>query len=175
MPNERQLKAWDSPAWKRPLSRTLTVSRIDEDIPTEEQTAQRKPWLIALTRDPTHAERDVEGLPPGHSLVLSTNEVLALVHYLMEPQIAVWASQLHFEEPGECQAVMYEEPGMVILEADADDADATVVTVIEGEAHWSPDYFRQAEPLDPEDLSTGKIHTLPWLLPDDVLPSRTTE
>jgi hypothetical protein len=152
------LKAWNDPNWQRPLSRTLTVSRVDEDIPTEDQTRQRKPWSVALTRAPGVVSPEVQSLPAGTTLLLSAPEVLALVAYLLEPQTAVWCEVPTPTAPGRYAVRLYFQPGMVAMVEDGSNA------IADGEAHWTPDYFRRAEPTD---TLTPKGHTLPWPMKTD--------
>jgi hypothetical protein len=154
---KRRLKAWDDPTWQRRLSRTLTISRVDEDIPTAKQGAHRKPWSIALTQKPDELARagGVDGLPEGKTLLLSEQDVLELVRYLFEPQTAAWSSNPS-AKPGD--AVSYEpytQPGLIGITESGE--------ILNGEAHWSPEYFRRLAPT--RRVSTRKIHTLPWKLP----------
>src|SRR3954465_15077266 len=86
------LKAWGAPDWTRKVSKTLTVSRVDEDIPMDQLRADRKPCYLALTQAPDQLARvgGVRGLPEGTTLLLSEDDVLALAQYLLEPQLALW-------------------------------------------------------------------------------------
>jgi hypothetical protein len=154
---KRRLKAWDDPTWKRKLSRTLTISRVDEDIPTAKQPAVRKPWSIALTQKPDELARagGVDGLPEGQTLLLSEQDVLELVRYLFEPQTAVWSSNPSPTKPGEVEFVRYTQPGLIGITESGE--------ILNGEAHWSPEYFRRLAPA--RRVSTRKVHTLPWKLP----------
>lgn len=152
------LKAWDDPAWQRPLSKTLTVSRVDEDIPTDAQTRDRKPWSIALTRERRPEHGDVQGLPAGRSLLLSEAEVMALVAYLFEPQTVLWSENPSPTETGEVGFLMFLQPGMVAISESGQ--------LVNGEAHWTLEYFKRQEPLDGTPR-TPKFHTLPWRLAKD--------
>ena len=159
-PKPANLKAWADRGWQTKLSETLTVSRVDEDIPTEKQTEERKPWFIALTQNPEllPAVGGVEGLPPGHTVLLSEDDVVALVQYLLEPQTAAWFENPSPIEPGSQDAIAFLEPGLVTL------IDGEPVN---GEAQWTPEYFRCQTPLAIEEGSTfptRKLHTLPWKL-----------
>ena len=158
----RPLKVWDDPAWRRRLGKTLTVARVDEEIPTERQGQRRKPWYIALTRTPGAllARRSVFGLPDGQTLLLSEAEVIALVRYLFEPQTAIWAHQPEAPEPGEYTAVAFLQPGMLAVTHAGE--------IVNGEAEWSPAYFKKQPPLRPSHgLPTRKLHGLPWDMPQD--------
>ncbi len=159
-PYEYRLKAWGDPAWQRKLSKTVTVSRVDEDIPTAKQRPDRKPWYIALTQKPDFLKEvgGVNGLPPGNTLLLSEYDVVELVRYLLEPQTALWGTNPTPTEPGEQEVRLFVEPGMVAVLADSGE-------VVNGEAHWSPAYFKKQEAYDvKKGLPTRKIHTLPWKL-----------
>jgi hypothetical protein len=129
---------------------------VDESIPTDRLTPRRKPWLVALTQE-TDAISEiggVDGLPAGTTVLLSEHEVLELARYLVEPQTAAWSSNPTPVAGDTCEVRVFLEPGMVaVTESGA---------VVNGEEHWTPDYFAQAEPLSPPRISTRKIHTLPW-------------
>jgi hypothetical protein len=156
----RPLKAWDDETWKRKLSKTLTVSRVDENIPTKKMRSARKPWYLALTQQPETNVADIKGLPKGHTLLLSEDDVLALVRYLLEPQVVAWADNPERTEAGEGehQARLFLQPGMVAI-LESEDS----VVAVNGEAQWSPDYFTRQEPFDRREWRpTMKIHTLPW-------------
>jgi hypothetical protein len=157
------LKAWggrrESHPWQRKLSQTLTVSRVDENIPVEKQTRLRKPWFIALTQKPNllTTAGGVLHLPAGDTLLLSEDDVVALVGYLLEPQTALWCENPSPTEPGEYEFSAYLQPGMVGLTESGD--------VCNGEAQWSPAYFSRQKAYDLTDgLRTRKVHTLPWKL-----------
>src|SRR5689334_7435597 len=115
------LKAWNDTGWKRQLTPTLTVSRVDADIPTVELRGKRKPWYVALTQ-PTpnmHAEvSKVEGLPPRHTVLLSEEDTVALVRYLLESQMAVWSEEPEPTKPGECACLFFEQPGLIHVSDD---------------------------------------------------------
>jgi hypothetical protein len=132
------LKAWDDPAWKRRLSKTLTVSRVDENIPTDEQKPIRKPWFLAITRT-SKDSRTVRGLPAGRSVLLSEDEVLGVLRYLFEPQLAVWAEKPTPTEPGTVLALMFLQPGMVAI--------AKTGQLWIGEGQWTPKYFKRQKPI----------------------------
>ena len=152
------LKAWGDPAWMRQVTKTLTASRVDADIPTERQKKDRKPWYIALTQKPNLLDEvgGVSGLPAGDTILLSEHDVLALVRYLLEPQTALWVSTPTVTEPDDVEVALFVQPGMVEVTNTGD--------VVNGEANWSPEYFKQQTPVD---VPTRKIHTLPWELPPD--------
>lgn len=161
MRNKRKypLKAWGDRAWRRKLSKTLTVSRVDENIPTEEQTRQRKPWYVALTRASNVVSPKVAGLPAGHVVLLSEDEVLALVAYLLEPQTVCWSENPSPTESGKYQFLAFMQPGMVAISEDG--------RIWNGEAPWTPSYFEGQEPIDksvPGTRISPKVHTLPWRL-----------
>ena len=152
------LKAWNDPAWKRKLSAHFTVSRVDEDIPAAEQGRERKPWYIALTQKPALLDvvGDVPGLPEGTTMLLSEDDVIALVRYLTEPQTALFVDDPSSTRLEKHTAYMFLEPGMVGIR----DADCEIVN---GEAHWTPEYFLEDEAPQPlERAVTKKVHTLPW-------------
>jgi hypothetical protein len=150
------LKAWGDRAWRRKLSKTLTVSRVDENIPTDEQTRRRKPWYVALTRASTVVSPKVAGLPAGNGVLLSENEVLALVAYLLEPQTVVWSENPSPTESGKYQVFLFMQPGMVAISGDG--------RIWNGEAPWTPSYFEGQEPIDKSVRVSPKVHTLPWRL-----------
>src|SRR3954471_1026790 len=86
------MKAWRDKDWNRKLSDTLTVARVDENIPTHEQGRRRKPWYVALTQQPETDVADIHGVPKdGRTLLLSEDDAVALVKYLLEPQVVVWS------------------------------------------------------------------------------------
>jgi hypothetical protein len=133
---------------------------VDEDIPTEKQKSDRKPWFVALTQKPDRLQEvgGVRGLPDGNTLLLTEYEVVELVRYLFEPQTAVWSDTPTVTEPGMYYGVLFLQPGMLDV-SDAGD-------IVNGEAQWSPECFRRQESLGkPESLPTRKLHTLPWKLP----------
>ena len=147
----------------RDLSRTLTVARVDHDIPTEEQGPDRKPWFIALVQKANfNPDLSVPGLPASRTILLSEEDVLRLVDYLLEPQTAVWAEN---PSTGGGHAQMFDEPGMVGL-ADSEDG---VTIVVNGEAHWTPEYFKQQKPVTER---RRRINTLPWPLPPSARTSK---
>jgi hypothetical protein len=155
----RDLKAWSDLAWQRKLSKTLTVSRVDENIPGVKLKGKRKPWYIALTQKPDMLTEvgGVRSLPDGKILLLTEDEIVALVRYLVEPQTVVWSDNPEPTEAGECQVVCFIQPGMV--------ATSDAGEVVNGEASWSPEYFKQQEAHDiMKDGRTPKMHTLPWKL-----------
>jgi hypothetical protein len=154
--SKHQLKAWNDPEWQRKLSKTLTVSRVDEDIPTETQPRVRKPWFIALTQKPELLAKvgGVDGVPAGHTLLLSEDDVVALVRYLLEPQTVVWATNPSATELDGLERVSL-QPGMVALLS-------TTGEVVNGEAHWTPDFFTRQKPIDIRDGVSPRFHTLPW-------------
>jgi hypothetical protein len=81
----RVFKAWADPDWSMKLTKTLTVSRIDEDIPVHKQRT-RKPWYVGLTQTPDLIAKvgGVQGVPAGKTLLLSEADVIALVNYLLD-------------------------------------------------------------------------------------------
>jgi hypothetical protein len=155
----RQLKAWSDPAWQRKLSKTLTVSRVDENIPGTALKRKRKPWFVALTQNPERLTEvgSIGGLPAGTTMLLSEQDVLALVHYLLEPQTAMWLDNPERTEPGRVQGYAFLQHGMLAFSASGQP--------VNGEADWTPTYFRRQRPIDiSEGLRTRKVHTLPWTL-----------
>jgi hypothetical protein len=152
------LKAWNDAAWQRKLSKTLTVSRVDEDIPTDEQKPNRKPWYIALTQNPELLTRvgGVSGLPEGNTLLLSEDDVVELVRYLFEPQLAMWSENPSPTEPGKQQAYVFVQSGLLDVSESEE--------IVNGERQWSPDYFTRQTPSDGADGIPPKHHTLPWKL-----------
>ena len=79
-------KAWDDCDFQRKLSKTLTISRVDEELPVS--MTKRKPWYLALTQHPDRFAKvgGVDGVPPGKTLLMSEDEVVALVDYLLESE-----------------------------------------------------------------------------------------
>jgi hypothetical protein len=152
---KHQLKAWDDREWQRTLTTSLTVSRVDEDIPTETQPRVRKPWFIALTQKPDLLAKvgGVDGLPAGTTLLLSEDDVVQLVRYLLEPQTVVWATNPSATELDGLERVSL-QPGMVALLSTGE--------VVNGEAHWTPEYFARQKPIDIRDGVSPRFHTLPW-------------
>jgi len=152
-----RLKAWDDRDWSRKLTKTLSVARVDEDIPADKLKKNRKPWYLALTQNPDLLEEvgDVSGIPEvGTTILLSEYEVVELVKYLLESQTAVWTET---DDPdnigvGDYSAFMFEQPGMVEITEEG--------RVVNGEAQWSPSYFERQEPS--ADAPRKKFHTLPW-------------
>lgn len=151
------LKAWGDPLWQRRLSETLTVSRVDEDIPTDKQKPIRKPWFVALTRT-GDSPPPVSGVPDGDTVLLSEGEVLALVAYLFEPQTAAWVDNPSVSERGEHR--LFPQPGMVWM---SDSGEFVNGELLNGEAHWTPDYFRRRKAIK-QGAVPRKVHTLPWRL-----------
>jgi len=159
------LKAWGDEAWRRKLTKTLSVARVDDDVPGEELKGQRKPWFLALTQKTNLLEElgGVRGLPEGHTMLLSEDDVVALVRYLFEPQIAMWVDEPEISQPGDRKALVFEEQGMLGVSDDDE--------IVNGEANWSKEYFEQTvAPHDQPGLladfqrRNGKlrVHTLPW-------------
>ena len=132
------------------------MSRVDEDIPTDEQTPKRKPWWVALTQ--AADVRRVGGLPDGTTVLLSEDEVLALVAYLCEPQTAVWSENPSPTRPGKVRMAFFSQPGMVALSPEGD--------LWNGEGDWTPNYFARQQPMRvTKRTRLAKLHTLPWPMP----------
>lgn len=154
------LKVWGDSAWQRKLTASLSVSRVDEDIPTAEQGRARKPWYITLTQQPQQVLDDAGGiqeLQAGTTMLLSEDDVLALVRYLVESQTVVYADDPSPTKAGTYGAYMFVEPGMVGITVE----DGTPVN---GEAHWTPEYFKDMAKRGKTDSAPvqPKVHTLPW-------------
>ena len=153
-------KAWSDPAWQRKLSKTLIVSRVDESIPGDKLKGKRKPWYIALTQEPEMLKEvgGVRHLPDGKTLVLSEDDIVALVRYLVEPQTVLWSDNPEPTETREVQVVAFAQPGMVATSESGE--------IVNGEAWWSVEYFKQQQPHDiKKNGLTAKMHTLPWKSP----------
>jgi hypothetical protein len=149
------LKQWAARAWTKQLTPGLRVGRVDEDLPVS-RDGERKSWYLVLTQRPDLLKElgPVDGLPDtGTTLLLFEDDVVALVRYLLEPQVAAWAEDPEATKLGRHR--LFFEPGLVAF-TEAGEA-------VNGEAHWSPEHFRQARPLDARaGLPTRKVHTLPW-------------
>ena len=77
------------------------------------------------------------------------------MHYLLEPQVAMWMDNPEPTEPGEYYRLLFKQPGMVGITAAGE--------LVSTEAQWSPKYFKRQTPLDQrKKLPTNKVHTLPW-------------
>lgn len=148
------LKAWDDPDWTRALGPNLVVSRVDEDIPTDEQSSQRKPWCIALTQQPGVLDKlgGVRGLPAGNTVLLSERDVMALMQYLTDPQTAVWVDNL--SAAGDRQAKLFLQPGIIAL--------TRTGFILNTEEQWSPAFFDRLKPTTKARGLKERLHTLPW-------------
>jgi hypothetical protein len=154
------LKVWGDKNWTRRLTPRLSVGRVDEALPCG--GGGRKPWYLLLTQDPDLLKTlgPVRGAPKnGTNLLLSEDDVVALVQYLLEPQTAVWMENPEPSEPGEYSARLFLQPGMVGITSSG--------KIVNGEADWTPKYFKRQQNTDT--VATAKIHTLPWKLPPSMI------
>jgi hypothetical protein len=89
-------------------------------------------------------------------MLLSEDDVVALVRYLFEPQTALLGADP--EQPGpieDPQFAAFLRPGMVAMTRD-DNA------IVNGEAHWSLKSFKRNLAHSKTHVTTAKVHTLPW-------------
>jgi hypothetical protein len=75
------LKTWSGPAgWKESLSRSTTICIADDDVGAG--GFDEKPWWICLAQ--TGPERTLRTDLPGRRLLLSQNEAMKFVRYLLD-------------------------------------------------------------------------------------------
>ncbi len=85
------LKLWADPDWSRQISETLHVGRVDDD----QGAGPEKPWFVSLTQSPNRLQEmgGARGTPPGTTLLLSHDDVVALLPYLWD-----MAQEWHLDE-----------------------------------------------------------------------------